>query len=45
MAELRIVTRTGADGTLGETVVARFTLGSDPLEVKRAAKEDLEERD
>jgi hypothetical protein len=36
-----VITLCRADGT----VVARFTLSSDPLEVKRAAEEDLEERD
>jgi hypothetical protein len=27
------------------TVVARFTYASDPQEIRRAAEEDLEERD
>jgi hypothetical protein len=36
-----VITLCRADGT----VVARFTYASDPQEIRRAAEEDLEERD
>jgi hypothetical protein len=36
-----VITLCRADGT----VVARFTYASDPQEIRRAAEEDLEEKD
>jgi hypothetical protein len=40
-ADPSVITLCRADGT----VVAHFTRAADPQEVKRAAEEDLEERD
>jgi hypothetical protein len=40
-ADSSVITLCRADGT----VVARFTYASDPQEIRRAAEEDLEERE